>query len=804
MAEHPDFRCTLVDVSAPAGGNGQAYSPREVRNLVEGFFSDDPEEEVLLRGADRSVNRLMPAALDVPTVSSRSLGANESYRLEILRPGDLDTLTLRKVPRSQPGPREVGIEVHAAALNFRDIVYAMGLLTGKAVEKGYGQGVTLGMEFSGRVVALGEGVDRFRVGDEVIALGRHCFSPYATTTVDAVVAKPAGLGFEVAATLPATFVTAYHGLCHLTQLQPGERLLIHAGAGGVGLAALQLARRAGAEVFATAGSDEKRDFLRALGIRHVMDSRSLAFADEIREATGGEGVDVVLNSIGGEAIARSLGLLKRFGRYLEIGKRDLVQNSRLGLRPFERCLSFHAIDVDQMLQHAPALFQRLFREVIEVVARGELRPLPHRVFPIDRVADAYRCMQQSRHIGKLIVSVKGRAAQVQDEGRARTHFRGDATYLVTGGLGGLGLALARWLVRNGARSLVLAGRRGADTPEAAAVVDDLRAAGAEVVVAKMDVADPAQVGRVLDHIQRSMPPLRGVFHGALVLDDGIVLHQNRERLLKVMGPKMHGAWNLHSQTLGLPLDHFVLFSSAMSMLGNPGQANYGAGSGFLDMLAHYRHGKGLPALVINWGGLAEAGYVARHADVGQRFARRGVHNMPLAEALETLGRLMATDRAQAGVMRIDWPKWNPHAAARAGKLSTLIAKAVPGAEPENGAADSPLAGIATLLPAERRQLVESRLCDQVARVLGTSGARMVLDKSITLQGLDSLMAVDLRVRIERDFGVDVPVMQLMQGPSVAELAAQVTERLGPKPGPEHAAGLAEAGPAPAPVTAGAG
>jgi acyl transferase domain-containing protein/NADPH:quinone reductase-like Zn-dependent oxidoreductase/SAM-dependent methyltransferase/acyl carrier protein len=777
MSEHRHLRCKLVDVSPPVTGNGQPYSPREIHNFIEELFSDDPEEEVLLRDDLRCVNRLVPAGLPTPVVPLHALGDNETYRLEVARPGDLETLALARVAKKGPGPGEVAIEVYAAGLNFKDLMQATGLLSGEVLETGFTGGLSLGLECAGRVIAIGPGVDEFRLGDEVVAMGRHCFSPFVVTSAAAVARKPAGLSHEEAATIPAVFLTAWYALCHLGRIRRGERVLVHAGAGGVGLAAIQIVQRAGGEAFATAGTQEKRDLLRALGVRHVMDSRTLAFADDIMEATRGEGVDVVLNSLGGEALSRSLTVLKRFGRFLEIGKRDLVQNTKLGLGPFEHCLSFHSIDLDQLLGHDPGLVHSLFAEVVEAVDRGELRPLPHRVFPIRQVADAFRCMQQSRHIGKIVISLKERDIPVQDRGRRFVHFRGDGSYLITGGLGGVGLALARWMVANGARHLVLAGRRGIETPEVQAAVDGLRTVGTEVVVAPMDVADAAQVARVLADIQRLLPPLRGVFHGALVLDDAIVLQQNRERLWKAMAPKVKGAWNLHRLTLDLPLDHFVLFSSVVAMLGNAGQANYAAGSTFLDALAHYRRGQGLPGLAVNWGALAEAGYVARHAEVGQRLARRGVHSMPLADALAALGRLLNGDRAQVGIMQVDWQKWNGNAGPLPRKLSELVVRAEHDVHAGDGQANGSVDGIAAMLPAERRQLVQSRLCDHVARVLGTAGARVEMDKAITSQGLDSLMAVDLRIRIERDLGVDVPVMKLMQGVSVADLAAQITERM---------------------------
>jgi acyl transferase domain-containing protein/NADPH:quinone reductase-like Zn-dependent oxidoreductase/SAM-dependent methyltransferase/acyl carrier protein len=794
--EHPELRCTLIDVSAPARGrNGSPFSPREIQNLAAHLLSDDPEEEILLRDDMRYVSRLAMTSPAPPVLPRQDLSENESYRLEVTQPGDLDMLSFLRIPKQGPGPGEVAIESRAVGLNFKDLMQATGLLSGPALEAGFSRGLSLGLECAGRVAAVGEGVDQFRIGDEVMAMGRHCFSPWVITAAAAVARKPAGLTFEEAATIPAVFLTAYYALCHLARIRSGESVLVHAAAGGVGLAAVQIVQRAGGVVLATAGSAEKREFLKALGVSHVLDSRSLTFAEEVMDITRGEGVDVVLNSLGGEGLVRSLALLKRFGRFLEIGKRDLVQNSKVGLRPFERCLSFHSIDLDQLLRYQAATVLTLFREIVAAMEQGELRPLPYRVFPIHRVADAFRCMQQSRHIGKLVVSLAQQEVAIRNGARNSVRFRGDASYLITGGLGGVGLALAEWMAANGARHLVLAGRRGAETAEATTKVHQLQAAGTNVLVARMDSADPVQVGQVFAEIQRAMPPLRGVFHGALVLDDGILLQQNRERLLRVLRPKMHGAWNLHCHTRGLSLDHFVLFSSFVSLVGNPGQSNYAAANAFLDALAYYRRSLGLPALTVNWGSLAQVGYMQRHADLGDRLARRGGYPLEIATALETLGRMLVTGWPQVGIAHVDWQKWKAMARAPLSKLAAYAGKTRD--ELETGPVRGLPGDLSTMLVAERRQFVQSRLCSHVAHVLGTTDSRVEINKPMTLLGLDSLMAVDLRVRIERDLGVAVPVMNLMQTASVEELSNLVVEQLDRRapPGPMPLDGVPQTPPA---------
>jgi len=454
------------------------------------------------------------------------------------------------------------------------------------------------------------------------------------------------------------------------------------------------------------------------------------------------------------------------GRFLEIGKRDFVHNTQLGLRPFARGISFHSIDVDQVLRYNPALARRLLEEVMDHVEQRVYRPLPHRVFTLTQAVDALRCMQQSRHIGKIVVSMSDSVLNHAESATVR--FPSDATYLITGGLGGVGLALAARMTARGARHFVLVGRRGAASQEAVELFENLRRNGAEIVVKCMDVADELQVNEVFDEIERTMPPLRGVFHAALVLDDGILLQLDRTRLMRVMKPKINGAWNLHRRSLRSPLDHFVLFSSISSLLGTAGQANYAAACAFLDAIAQYRHSFGLPAISINWGAIAGVGYVARHSGTRERLAHQGVQVISIDVALDLMEVLLAKDVARAAVLDVDWRKWKTAPGRIPSKLEGLgEASRVNAAAPPSTTPSERVSGASA---GEQKQIMASRLCQQVAEVLGTATSSVDAEKSLSALGLDSLMAVDLRIRIEREFGASVPVMELLHGRSVSDLA----------------------------------
>ncbi|XXY48825.1 SDR family NAD(P)-dependent oxidoreductase [Sorangium sp. So ce269] len=792
--EHPELRCACVDLSARPAARAGA----EIASLADEILVDGPEDRIALRGAARLVARLVRhEQADRAAQAARGPAGDRPFRLELATPGILDALALREMERRGPAAGEVEIEVRAASLNFIDVMKAMGIYPGQ--EPG---ALLLGGECAGVITAVGEGVAGWRAGDEVVAVAPGSFASFAITSADLVARKPAALSFEEAASVPLVFMTALYALEHLGRLEPGERVLIHAAAGGTGLAAVQIAARIGAEIFATAGSPEKRAFVASLGVRHVMDSRTLAFAEEVLSRTGGRGVDVVLNSLAGEAIARGLAALAPYGRFLEIGKRDIHGNTPLGLAPFKKSLAYFAVDLAGMLIERPRQFAALFHEVMRRFHDGALRPLPVRVFPARDVAGAFHAMAQAQHTGKIVVAMRDRSAPIALRPRGVSP---DGTYLITGGLGGLGLKVAAWLLDRGARHLVLTGR-SAPSAEATAALAALRERGAEVRVHPADVAHEGDVARLLAAIDAELPPLRGIVHAAAVLDDGVLLRLDAARLSAVLRPKVHGAWNLHAQTLGRRLDFFVMFSSAASLLGSPGQGNYAAGNAFLDALAHHRRAAGLHGLSVDWGPWAEVGLAAAAANRGERLSMRGVASMTPAQGLEALERLLAEDAAQVGVLPLDVRQWREFylTAAQSPFLSQLTAGEVGAAAPRRS---DVRASLAAADPAARRGLLEAYLKEQVGRVLHLSPDEIDIDRPLGTLGLDSLMGLELRNRLEIGLALRLPATLAWTYPTVAALAAHLGRKLeleaaaasgaGPRAAEQPPAPAAEQPPAPA-------
>lgn len=767
--EHPEFRCKLVDVDA----HGEAP---DISLLIQELQADGPETQVALRGSQRYVARLKTfqpgSAADNQEQGPRlqEVDSEHPFSLDFSGSGLLNQMRLKECSRSAPGPDEVEIHVYSMGLNFKDVLLALGIDVGQS-----GQDLCIGCEYAGRIVRVGEHVTAFRVGEPVIAAFSAGVRSYVTIPQQFVVLKPDHLTFEEAATLPTAFATAYYALCQLGALAANERVLIHCGSGGVGLAAIQLAQLRGAEIFATAGTEEKRSYLRSLGVPHVMNSRTLTFVDEVLAATDGRGVDVVLNSLSGEALKRSVDLLAPYGRFLEIGKRDIYQDSQLGLGAFKQNLSFSTIALDQMMAERTPKVQTILKKITRLLVQGKIRPLPSTVFSINESVEAFQYMAQGRHIGKVVLTFHDQPVRIERNMPEPPLFKADATYLLTGGLGGLGLVVAEWMAAHGARRLALLGR-SAPNEQAHQRLELLRASGVQVSGIQADITEPASLAAALRHIERTMPPLRGIMHAAAVLDDKTLLQLDWPRFSAVMAPKVAGAWHLHDQTLHLPLDFFVCFSSAAGLLGSPGQGNYCAANTFLDAFMHARHARGLPALSINWGAWARVGLAARQANRGQRIAERGMKNFSPEQGLEALEVLMRQQEPQLAFMPFDLRQWQRFYPEMGESPLFAYLYTGSGAGGEHGGSFSAiLQSILTQASEQRLPAIESYLCGRVAKILGHTHVDPLV--SLNRLGLDSLMGLEVRNAIKTDLGLVIPVVDFMQQKDLRQLAEYITAKL---------------------------
>ena len=761
LSEHPQFSCRSIDLSPEVSTSDGDLLWRELRR-------SEAEREVAFRGEARYVQRItrgLPA-------DEVALDLSQPMRLESRERGSLDAL--RFVPFALPecGPDEVLILVKAAGMNFRDVLKALALYPAETADA-----CIYGDEVAGIVLAVGAKVEHVAPGDRVFGIAVFGLATHAFARAGDVRRIPAGLSFEEAATLPVVFMTAWHALKNVARLRAGEKILVHAGAGGVGMAAIQIAQHFGAEVIATAGSPTKRALLETLGVKHVIDSRRADFADAVMQLTDRRGVDVVLNSLAAEAIPMGLSCLAEFGRFLEIGKRDIYQNSRIPLWPLRGNVSFHVVAMDAVFHGDAALTRDLLAEITAGVEAGALRPLPFRAFAACRIDAAFRLMAQGKHIGKIVVAFSDPFVSRRGTPPVPTFaVKPDAAYLITGGLGGFGRVVANWLTDCGARHLVLTSRSGAATPEAEVFVEQLRGRGVEVQVVKADVGSAEDVARLITEIR---PPLAGIFHLAMVIDDAPLAALTTERFRTVMEPKARGAWLLHEATRDRTLDCFVMFSSVSSIFGNPAQGNYAAANAFLDALAHHRRALGLPALTINWGVLGGEGYVARNARVAEFLARQGTAALSPGEVVSLMESFLEQGVTQAAAIRVDWSKWKQsfRGLQENPLLERIFASSVDDAE-AGGAKDDWRDKLAAAPPEGREEIIGQAVRAIIGSVLRVKPESLRVDQPLTDLGLDSLMGAEIETSIDNALGVGLPPTSLMRARTIGQICTLIAEHMG--------------------------
>jgi len=760
--ELPNFTCRAIDLpplSSSADGS----------LLWNELHQKDAEREIAFRGESRYVRRI-----------SRGLAPREQeldravpLRLESRERGLLDSLKF--VPFTPPacGPGEVLIDVMAAGMNFRDVLKALALYPAETADAR-----VFGDEVAGVIKAVGKGVTHVKPGDSVFGLAVFGLATQSMARAGDVRLMPKGLTYEEAATLPVVFMTSWHALDTVARMRAGETILIHAGAGGVGMAAIQIAHHLNADVIASAGSPAKRALLEVLGVKHVIDSRRADFAEDVMEITRGKGVDVVLNALSAEAIPMGLSCLAQFGRFIEIGKRDIYQNSRIPLWPLRKNASFHVVAMDAIFSGNEAQTQELLGKVAEMIENKALHPLPFRSFPACRIDAAFRLMAQGKHTGKVIVSFpESFVARHGEPQPAPFVVNPDGCYLITGAFGGFGRVLAEWLADCGAKHLVLTGRSGAATPAAETFLTKIRSRGVEVNVMKADAGSPDDVKRVLTEISAAGHPLKGVFHLAMVIDDAPISVLDRERMHRVLAPKAHGAWLLHQGTRDFPLDCFVMFSSISSIFGNAAQANYAAANAFQDSLAHHRRANGLPALVINWGALGGEGYVARNERVAEFLSRQGTTPLTPSEVVILMETFLNSGTIQALSMRVDWTKWRQSFRQESPLLGHIFAAGVEGPETAGAKSDWRVK-IEAAAPADRIDVIGLAVRDVVGSVLRVKPEGLRLDQPLTDLGLDSLMAVEIESSIENSIGVALPPASLMKARTIGQIALLISEHMG--------------------------
>jgi myxalamid-type polyketide synthase MxaB len=758
LNEYPAFKTTLLDLP-PAGAGTTDYQPL-VDEWVAGEAASDEFQLAYRRGLRhvKRISAVLPAA-----------GQDSNFELAITEYGQF--ANIKPVPSAdvEPVGNEITVRVHAAGLNFKDVLNALGMLRQYALENGMEyKPLPLGFEASGTVVAAGPDAE-FAVGDEVVLSRLGCMKKRVTVSSAVAVRKPSSISFAEASGLPAAYVTAHYALHQLAKIRRGDRVLIHAAAGGVGQAAVQLAKLAGAEVYATA-SPRKWPLLRAQGVQHVMSSRSLEFSDEILRVTGGRGVDIVLNSLNKEYVAAGVRCLAENGRFVELGKigiwsKEQMQNERPDV-------DYHNFDLSEFTEEE---FNRLNRQILqEVVARvevGDLSPLPTVTYTLDEVEEAFGVLSRGGNTGKLVLSFDDPVAQA-DSG---PKLNPEQTYLVTGGLGALGVITVQKLAKDGARHIAIVSRRqlsdGDLSPLKASVGGDVA-----LTVYQGDIANGADVARIVGAIGATGAPLGGVIHAAGVLADAPLIKQTWESVDKVLGPKVYGTWHLHDATRSVPsLKFFITYSSISSVLGAPGQGNYAAGNHFMDLLMHWRVAHGLPGFSANWGPWAEVGMAATlNAQQIKSIEERGIKFVKPAEGMRALWKTLGRRRAQGMIGEFDWERYVSSQPVADALFREVLPK---GAGP---VASVDLDALVTQTRADREAAIRDILRARVATVLRFDSPEDVeFDAKFVELGLDSLAAVELKNALEATFRIPLPTSALFDYPAIQALAEFISRQLVP-------------------------
>ncbi len=763
--EYPEIRATAVDLLP-----NEDAAPKLWRLAHE---SSDTAMQLAVRGdlvwAPRLAPYILPQDGSEKATSGVALEPTKTRRLRFAPSGLLEDLEPATEDRQAPASDELEIAIAATAINFHEVLTAL--------EPGSADGVPPGGECAGVIVRVGDSVSGLQAGDRVVAIGSGLMADFATLPCDRVWKMPDGINEEEAATLLIPFLTARWCLDRVARLQAGERVLIHAGAGGVGLAAIQEAKRMGALVYATAGSDVKREYLRSLGVDGVFDSRSTSFEIGVLAETGFRGVDVVLNSLSGDKIAAGMRTLAPRGRFIELGEHTVVSDSEAqALRPDA---SYHRVHLRAALEAATPEVRDMIASILRDVAACKISPLPWKRFALKDAAAAFRYVAGGQHTGRVLLAPSGSVT--------RFTIRRDGAYVVTGGFSGLGRLTVQWLARHGAGCVLTLGRSEPDE-ETQRLFAQLQQKGTEIVALRCDVSDEAALTAAIGTIPPAFS-VSGVFHAAGVLDDGSLLQQTPSRFSAVLAPKVAGAWNLHRLTCSAKLDCFVLFSSAAGVFGSRGQSNHAAANAYLDALVHYRRERlGLTALSVNWGAWSRAGAAVRHRVI-ERGERIGVDPISPADGFRILERLLEESCTQTLVSRVDWARWAEHEKAEAAVNADLLMRVLHGPKHSNAqkngrpsgsdraasviATDGQRSWRAALQAAPQTQqltMLEARVEERIRSVLCLHASESIAaTRPLQEYGLDSLLSIELRNALSLDLEVKLPATTLFDFPTLASL-----------------------------------
>jgi acyl transferase domain-containing protein/NADP-dependent 3-hydroxy acid dehydrogenase YdfG/aryl carrier-like protein len=773
--EQPTLRWRLVDV-----GTGASDEQIVAELLTSGVFASDIADEIALRHGARWLIRLRANLSEYLAARNeeRPLADPEAnYVVETPQTKALSDLALRESERTEPGPGQIEVRMEALSVNYKDPLKVLGVLTEKELAGTY-FGTALGLEGAGTVVRVGPGVTDIAIGDKLGIGAINMMRRYITIDVDAGnTSKVPGTrnAAHCSSTLP--FLSAEYGLIELAKIQAGETVLIHGAAGGMGLAAIQVAKNLQARVIATASTEERRAAALAAGADTAIGSRAVNFVDEVMQLTEGRGVDVVYTSAPGEIGAQNFRVAAEFGRIVDIGKADIYGGGTLDLAPFDRNLSYFAVDMDRMLRYKPSLVRALTRRVVDRLSEGTYEYLPYTSYPVSRISQAFEAAARSRHIGRVVLDLENETQPMVRPQIPSFRVSADASYLVTGGFGAFGLATSRWLVAEGARHLVLLGRSGPGTEDARNSLAAFEAAGVDVIIETVDVGDYEAVLAAITRADRPAAPLRAIFHTAGLVDSRPIFEITPERLRDIFRPKVSGGWNLHHavEQTGVELDAFVLYSSVSALVGGAPQVAYSAANASLDALAATRHAQAKPAIALSWGAMGGGGMAEATPESIRYLALLGFSPIDMDAATLYLRECLALGIPHAAVMQVDWSEWA--AVNGPGTRNPRLVEHISAATASRSGVTALQAEILALVEEERPVVLTHILAEQLAAVMGVTSDAIDVQTALPDLGLDSLMGVEFAARIARTLGVELSVLEFSRAAGLCAIGAHLAARL---------------------------
>lgn len=771
--ELSDCQVRLIDLEEGAMDEDREHIWKTVAAIIN--TGDVFYEELALRNGSvfqkKIIEREIDKDLTLKTVDFQS----EALQLTIAQTAGPDGFYFESTDRIDPMSNEIEIMISNTSINYNDYLRLSHQVTDDTAEGAFSD-KSLGYECVGTVTRTGSDVSRFKEGDKVLALAPGTLRTFTNTSELLAVKCPSNLTIAESNVI-INYITAIYCLRDKANLRKGDKVLIHNAAGGIGLAAVYYAKYAEAEIFATAESDEGRTYLKAIGINHVFNSENLDFSTEIGEITNGKGVDVILSALSGEMLYQNFSCLAPYGAYLDISKKDTAGNSSLDKALFNHNLSHIAVDIDRMLIEKQETIAYLLNDLADYIESGCLPPLPVQVFPGNKISEAIQLIDENKVFNNVVIDFSNRAVEIVNN--KNNTIKTEGTYLITGGTKGLGLEVGKWLVRNGAKNLALLSRSGLEDARTKAEVELMEKKGVKVKVYAADVSKFDELQLVFNKIKEELPELAGIFHGAMVLDDGFLIDMTEERFRNVLRPKVDGAMNLHELSKGANLDCFVLFSSISSWIGNIAQANYVAANAFLDSFAFWRKGMGLAATTINLGALAESGVVARSGNLETILEGSGINSFTNVQVLQGLDFILKERPVEVGFFNLNWSAFFKNAGKSAlslfSELNDINIDAV-----EEQLTEKQLGNRNVLLSLDtnlQHEFVAALLQEQLGKILKISTDHIQMDKGINLLGVDSILTIELMVVIRNNFAVEIPPIEFLTGPSLKNLSAKIINNM---------------------------